>query len=128
MITDETKKLYNFIAGCFADGMSSEEISEEAGRYAWSMEDALDVIRLLHNRRTFFITLHNTETEEIVGHVAPVIPMDFDRFDDLMRLTWKEFQTTHEDFSIEDFVEWHNEQYPKNQIDWVIGDFIQLSE
>ena len=78
---------------------------------------------------TYFISLHDTETEEIIGHVAPINPMNIDDFDNILRESWKEYDGLHndvdDDITIEDFVEWHNNNYD-TQIDYVIGSFIQL--
>lgn len=77
----------------------------------------------------YTITLHNTETEEIVGLVAPVKEMDFDKFYDVIMESFVKFHKEPNfdgDYSIDDFVDFHNENHPV-QIDWVINDFIQLS-
>ena len=75
------------------------------------------------------ITLHHTETEDVVGMVHPIHDVDFDKFHDEVKRTWVAFQTTEiceeGDFSIEDFVEFHNEN-SKMEIDYVVSDFIQL--
>ena len=78
----------------------------------------------------YTITLHDTESEEIIGLVTPEKPMDFPKFEDLVRKSWTAFHSSPEfndgDYSIEDYVEYHNANY-KVQIDWVVNDFIQLS-
>lgn len=78
------------------------------------------------------ITLHNTYTEEIIGSVYPIGKINFDDFINLIRKSFKEFHRHSEaynddDYSIEDFVDFHNEIY-KLKIDYVVSDFIQLSE
>lgn len=75
----------------------------------------------------YFVTLHSTETEEIVGHVAPIEPMDIDKFDDVLRVSWADYekQADDDDYCIEGFVEFHNKNY-EPQIDWVVESFIQL--
>ena len=75
----------------------------------------------------YFVTLHSTETEEIVGHVAPIEPMDIDKFDDILRVSWERYEKEcdEDDYCIEGFVEFHNENYD-TKIDWVVGSFIQL--
>lgn len=77
------------------------------------------------------ITLHNTNTEEIIGMVTPVEPMDFDKFLDLVRESFIKFHKSDEfmdgDYSIEDFVDYHNE-HNEIKIDWVLNDFIQLGD
>jgi len=73
--------------------------------------------------------LHNTDTEEIVGEVMPVGRVDFDYFRDEVRKSFISFHKSDEfndgDYSIEDFVEWHNENNVL-KIDWILTDFIQL--
>lgn len=75
----------------------------------------------------YFVTLHSTDSEDIIGHVAPIEPMDIDKFDDILRVSWKAYeqQADDDDYGIEGFVEFHNENY-EPQIDYVIGSFIQL--
>lgn len=78
----------------------------------------------------FVIILHDTETEDIIGMVTPKVLMNFGTFEDLIRKSWTLFQPylreeLESDYSIEDFVEWHNESYDI-KIDWVLNDFIQL--
>jgi hypothetical protein len=90
------------------------------------------------------LVIHSTETEQIMGMVSPKKPVDFDKFDDEVRRTWKLF---HDDnvrnswaeenniefdddceysgLTIEDFVEFHNSK-SEMEIDWVVSDFIQL--
>ena len=75
------------------------------------------------------ITLHDTESEEIMGMVTTIHDVDFDKFYDEVKRTWIDFQKTEVceegDYSIEDFVEFHNEN-SKMEIDYVINEFIQL--
>jgi hypothetical protein len=88
------------------------------------------------------LIIHSTETEEILGMVTPKKPIDFDKFDDEVRRTWTDFQKDdvrnrwavdndyEEDmqvgeFSIEDFVDFHN-TFSYLDIDWVVSDYIQL--
>lgn len=78
----------------------------------------------------YCITLHDTETEEVIGLVTPIEKMNFDTFEDLIRKSWTAFQPylrdeLESDYSIEDFVEWHNENN-EVKIDWVLNEFIQL--
>lgn len=78
------------------------------------------------------ITLHNTDTEEIMGIVYPVSPtVDYSFFCDILRKSFIDFHKSEAfndgDYSIENFVEWHNENN-EIEIDWVLNDFIQLSE
>ena len=77
------------------------------------------------------IILHNTDTEEIVGMVTPIGTVDFDYFRDEVRKSFEKFHKSAEfndgDYSIEDFVEWHNVNN-EMEIDWVLTDFIQLSD
>ena len=78
----------------------------------------------------FTITLHDTDTEEIVGLVVPLMPISIDEFENVIRKSFIAFHKTDDfdgDYSIEDFVEYHNANHPL-QIDWVYNDFIQLSE
>lgn len=73
------------------------------------------------------IFLHDTDTEEIVGLVTPIEEVDFNKFWDEVYASWVSFNSNDldDDYSIEDFVEFHNENY-KLKIDWVIAHFIQL--
>lgn len=74
------------------------------------------------------VTLHNTDTEEIMGSVYPVKSINFDKFLDGIRNSfiafhkWSKFE---EDYTIEDFVDYHNNNSDM-KIDWVVSDFIQL--
>ena len=76
------------------------------------------------------ITLHDTETEEIIGQITPTEKVDFILLYDTVKESYISFHKTEEfnngDYSIEDFVEWHN-QNNEIKIDWVLNDFIQLS-
>lgn len=74
------------------------------------------------------VTLHNTDTEEIMGSVCPVIPISFDEFLEGVRNTFTafhEWDKFEEDYTIEDFVDYHNNNSDM-EIDWVVSDFIQL--
>ncbi len=73
------------------------------------------------------LVIHNTETEEVFGIVSPLEKVDFDKLDDEVRRTWKDFDSDeeNEDSSIEDFVDYHNEN-SEMKIDWVLTEFIQL--
>lgn len=90
------------------------------------------------------LIIHSTETEQEFGMVTPNKMIDFDKFDDEVRRTWKNF---HDDSlrnewakeneieidneceyggcTIEDFVDFHNANSDM-KIDWVVSDFIQL--
>ena len=75
------------------------------------------------------IHIHNTETEEIVGTIYPKFNVNFDVLDDLVRKSFTEFHLDSKfdgDYSIEDFVDYHNNHYPNQEIDWCVSDFIQL--
>lgn len=74
------------------------------------------------------ITIHDTETEEIIGSVTPVDKIDFDKFHDEVYTSWVSFNSVEEnleDYTIEDFVEFHNLN-SNTRIDQCIGDYIQL--
>jgi len=73
------------------------------------------------------LTIHDSESEDIIGHVTPEKEVDFPKFDDEVRRTWKKFndEGLSEDYSIEDFVDFHNEN-SEMKIDYVVADFIQL--
>jgi hypothetical protein len=77
------------------------------------------------------ITLHDTDTEEIVGMVTPQSPINFDKFENVIRKSFIAFHKSESfndgDYSIEDFVEYHNANN-SFEIDWVANEFIQLSE
>jgi hypothetical protein len=75
----------------------------------------------------YAITLHDTESEEIVGHVYPKNLIDFDKFHDEIYTSWVSFNSNDldEDYSIEDFVEFHNVNSDV-EIDWLLVDYIQL--
>lgn len=96
------------------------------------------------------ITIHSTETEEILGMVT-LSPnhrnylmnhVNFDEFDNEVRKSWTEFNKDNVrntwlesndydceleigELTIEDFVDFHNSK-SKIEIDWVVGSFIQL--
>jgi len=74
----------------------------------------------------YAIALHDTETEEIMGYVHPIHPLNMDTFDDNLRSSWTAYQEVKEDdYCIEDFIDWHNENH-EMLIDYLIVDFIQL--
>ena len=74
------------------------------------------------------IILHDSETEEIIGLVSPVEEIDFPKFQDEVYTSWVSFNSNEEnveDYSIEDFVDFHNKN-SQVEIDYVVTDFIQL--
>ena len=74
------------------------------------------------------LIIHDTETEEIVGSVTPINIIDFDKFQDEVYTSWISFNSNPEnveDYSIEDFVDFHNLNSDM-EIDWVVSDYIQL--
>jgi hypothetical protein len=73
------------------------------------------------------LVIHHTESEEVFGMVTPLGKVDFDKFDDEVRRTWKMFDSDeeNEDSCIEDFVDYHNEN-SEMQIDYAVSGFIQL--
>ena len=82
------------------------------------------------------ITLHNTETEEIIGMIYPMNnTINFNVFFDKI---WESFIAFHKtgncdefndgDYSIEDFVDYHNINNPDMKIDCVVNEYIQLSD
>ena len=73
------------------------------------------------------IYIHDTETEEIIGLVSPVEPIDFNKFEDEVIRTWTKFNSEELDFNydIEDFVEYHNENSTV-KIESVFTGYIQL--
>lgn len=78
----------------------------------------------------YCIILNDTQTEEMIGLVTAVVPMNFPEFENLIRESWTKFQPylrdeLESDYSIEDFTEWHNLNN-EVQIDWVLSDSIQL--
>ena len=76
------------------------------------------------------ITLHHTDTEEIMGSVCPIGKINFDEFYDEI---YKSFSNYHKSdeydyfYDIDDFVEYHNNN-SEIKIDSVVSDYIQLSE
>lgn len=76
------------------------------------------------------VTLHHTDTEEVIGSVYPKKVIDFDDFYDEIYKTFSEYHKS-DDFDyyydIDDFVEYHNNN-SKIKIDSVVSDYIQLSE
>lgn len=76
------------------------------------------------------ITLHHTDTEEVMGSVYPIEKIDFDDFYDEVYKTFSNYHKSDDfdDFyDIDDFVEYHNDN-SKIKIDSVVSDYIQLSE
>jgi hypothetical protein len=72
------------------------------------------------------IILHDTESQEIIGYVQPIKPIDYHRYYDEVYRMWVKFDRVKEiDYSIEDFVDYHNEN-SEIKIDYMISDFIQL--
>lgn len=76
------------------------------------------------------VTLHHTDTEEVMGSVYPIEKIDFDDFYNEVYKTFSEYHKS-DDFDyyydIDDFVEYHNDN-SKIKIDSVVSDYIQLSE
>lgn len=72
------------------------------------------------------LIIHDSETEEMIGLVTPEKAIDFDKFEEEVSKTWKKFndEGLAEDYSIEDFVDFHNEN-SKIEIDWVVYQSIQ---
>ncbi len=76
------------------------------------------------------ITLHHTDTEEVIGSVYPIEKIDFYDFYDEVYKTFSNYHKSDDfdDFyDIDDFVEYHNDN-SKIKIDSVVSDYIQLSE
>ena len=74
------------------------------------------------------LVIHDTETEDVVGMVTPINIIDFDKFQDIVYTSWVSFNSNPEnveDYSIEDFVDFHNLN-SDIEIDWVVSDYIQL--
>jgi len=74
------------------------------------------------------LIIHDTETEEMLGMVTPLKKIDFDKFQDEVYTSWISFNSNPEnveDYSIEDFVDFHNLNSDM-EIDWVVSDYIQL--
>ena len=76
------------------------------------------------------VTLHHTDTEEVIGSVYPKKVIDFDDFYDEIYKTFSEYHKS-DDFDyyydIDDFVEYHNNN-SKIKIDSVVSGYIQLSD
>lgn len=72
------------------------------------------------------LIIHDSETEEVIGLVTPEKTINFDKFEEEVSKTWKKFndEGLAEDYSIEDFVDFHNEN-SKIEIDWVVYQSIQ---
>ncbi len=77
------------------------------------------------------VNIHNTESEALEGTVYPLVKVNFDDFVNIVRKSFIEFHKSDSynegDYSIEDFVDYHNENN-EIKIDWCVGDYIQLSE
>ena len=73
------------------------------------------------------IFIHDTDSEEIMGLVTPLQNVNMDTFWDEVHSTWSKFndEGLTEDYTIEDFVDFHNENSTL-KIDNVVTDFIQL--
>jgi hypothetical protein len=74
------------------------------------------------------LIIHDTDTEDIVGMVTPLDKVNFDKFQDDVYTSWISFNSNPEnveDYSIEDFVDFHNLNSGM-EIDWVVSDYIQL--
>ena len=74
------------------------------------------------------LIIHDTDTEDIVGMVTPLDKVNFDKFQDDVYTSWISFNSVPEnveDYSIEDFVDFHNLNSDM-EIDWVVSDYIQL--
>lgn len=75
-----------------------------------------------------FITIHNTETEEVHGHIAATeSEITASALMSQVYDSWREFdRMEHEQpQTIEDFVDWHNENY-SIKIEICYGEYIQL--
>ena len=76
------------------------------------------------------VTLHHTDTEEVIGSVYPKQVIDFDDFYDEIYKTFSEYHKSDDYdyyYDIDDFVEYHNNN-SEIKIDSVVSDYIQLSE
>ena len=76
------------------------------------------------------ITLHHTDTEEVIGSVYPKQVIDFDDFYDEIYKTFSEYHKSDDydyHYDIDNFVEYHNDN-SEIKIDSVVSDYIQLSE
>lgn len=74
------------------------------------------------------ITLHHTDTEEVIGAVYPKEVIDFDDFYDEVYRTFSNYHKSDEydyHYDIDNFVEYHNDN-SKIKIDSVVSDYIQL--
>jgi hypothetical protein len=74
------------------------------------------------------LIIHDTDTEDIVGMVTQLDKVNFDKFQDDVYTSWISFNSNPEnveDYSIEDFVDFHNLNSDM-EIDWVVSDYIQL--
>lgn len=76
------------------------------------------------------ITLHHTDTGEIIGSVYPIEKINFDDFYDEIYKSFSEYHKSEEydyHYDIDDFVEYHNNN-SEIKIDSVVSDYIQLSQ
>lgn len=76
------------------------------------------------------ITLHHTDTEEVIGSVYPKEVIDFDDFYDEIYKSFSEYHKSDDydyHYDIDNFVEYHNNN-SEIKIDSVVSDYIQLSE
>ena len=76
------------------------------------------------------VTLHHTDTEEVIGSVYPKEVIDFDDFYDEIYKSFSEYHKSDDydyHYDIDDFVEYHNDN-SEIKIDSVVSDYIQLSE
>ena len=73
------------------------------------------------------LNIYDRGTEEIIGAVTAIGVVDFNKFEDEVTRTYKQFckDGLDEDFSIIDFVDYHNEN-SEMQIDWVVIGYIQI--
>lgn len=73
------------------------------------------------------LNIYDRETEEIIGAVTTIGKHNFDKFEDEVTKTYKQFcdENLDEDYSIEDFVDYHNENSDM-EIDWVVVGYIQI--
>jgi len=73
------------------------------------------------------LNIYDRGTEEIIGAVTTIGTHDFDKFEDEVIKTYTQFcdEGLDEDYSIEDFVDYHNEN-SKIQIDWVVIGYVQI--
>lgn len=79
------------------------------------------------------INLYHTDSEELIGTVAPVMPIDFDTFFDTIYDSFAQFHKSDEfeemgdDYNIDDFIAYHNE-HSEVKVERVDSYFVQLSK